>query len=112
MLKRASISTHIQKSVRASTLQRGSRGGKEKQKEQKKEVGELKRRLNRCARRPCCVGFICVLVYLVGGGAATVAAAVAAAAAVAHRPWSRQSRCRFLRCPPDAAAVQCFCRSV
>lgn len=41
---------------------------------------------------------------------ATVAAA-AAAAAVGHRPWLRRSRCHFLRCPPDAAAVQCFCRS-
>lgn len=50
-------------------------------------------------RRPCCVGFICVLVYLAGGGAATVAAA-AAAAAVGRRPWLRHSRCR-----PAAAAA-------
>lgn len=33
------------------------------------------------ARRPCCVGFICVLVYLVGG-----VAAAAAVTAVGHRP--------------------------
>lgn len=62
------------------------------------------------ARRPCCVGFICVLVYLVGGVAA--AAAAAAATAVGHRPLLWQRLCRFPRRRPDAVAVLRFCWSV
>lgn len=58
------------------------------------------------ARKPCCVGFICVSVYLVGGVA--VAAAVTA---VGHRPllWQRlrHFQCRCL----DGDAVQRFCWS-
>lgn len=52
------------------------------------------------------MGFICVLVYLVGGAAAT------AATAVGHRPLLRQCLCRFLRRCPDGVAVQRFCWSV
>ncbi len=62
-------------------------------------------------RRPCCVGFICVLVYLVGGVAAAAAAA-AAATAVGHRLLLWQHLCHFLCRCPDGVAVQRFCRSV
>lgn len=59
------------------------------------------------ARKPCCVGFICVLVYLVGG-----VVAAAAVTAVGLRPllWQRL-RCSHCRCP-DGVAVRHFCRSV
>lgn len=50
------------------------------------------------ARKPCCVGFICVLVYLVGG--AVVAAEVTAEG---HHLWLCHFRCR---CPDGA--VWCF----
>lgn len=60
------------------------------------------------ARRPCCVGFICVLVYLVGG----VAAAAAAVTAVGHRPLLWQCLRHFQCCCPDGAAVRHFCWSV
>lgn len=65
------------------------------------------------ARRPCCVGFICVLVYLVGGvEAVAAAAAVADATAVGHCPllWQhlRHFHCRY----PDGVALWCFCWSV
>lgn len=58
-------------------------------------------------RRPCCVGSICVLVYLVGG--VVVAAAVTV---VGLRPvLQQQIRC-FQCCCPDGAALQHFCWSV
>lgn len=54
------------------------------------------------------MGFICVLVYLVGG----VAAAAAAVTAVGRRPvlWQRLGRFQCRR--PDGVAVQRFCWSV
>lgn len=57
------------------------------------------------AGRPCCVGFICVLVYLVGG-------VVAAVSAVGLHPllWQRL-RCLRRGCP-DGGGVQRFCQSV
>lgn len=59
-------------------------------------------------RRPCCVGSICVLVYLVEG----VVAAAAAVTAVGLRPvLSQQIRC-LQCCCPDGAASQRFCWSV
>lgn len=61
-------------------------------------------------RRPCCGGFICVLVYLAGGGAATVAAA--AAAAVGRRPWLRHSHCRPAAAAAAAAVHRFWQRSV
>lgn len=59
------------------------------------------------ARRPCCVGFICVLVYLVGGVAA---AAAVAAARQWLLLWQRLHRFQC-RCP-DGGAAWHFCRSV
>lgn len=59
------------------------------------------------ARKPCCVGFICVLVYLVGG--VVVAVAVTA---VGHRPLLFLCLCHFhCRCP-EGVAVWCFWWSV
>lgn len=59
------------------------------------------------ARRPCCVGFICVLVYLVGG-----VVAAAAVTAVGHRPLLRQRLLCFHWGFPDGAVVLRFCWSV
>lgn len=56
------------------------------------------------AGRPCCVGFIYVLVYLVGG-------VVAAVSAVGLRPLLWQHlRCSHCCCP-DGGGVQRFCQS-
>lgn len=61
-------------------------------------------------RRPCCVGFICVLVYLAGGVAA---AGAAVAAAAGHRPPLRQRLGRFqCRRPDGVVGVLRFCWSV
>lgn len=54
------------------------------------------------------MGFICVLVYLVGG----VAAAAAAVTAVGHRPLLRQRLRCFPRRRPDGVAARHFCWSV
>lgn len=53
------------------------------------------------------MGFICVLVYLVGG-----VAAAAAVAAEGHRPLLWQRLHHFQCCCPDGVAVRRFCWSV
>lgn len=86
---------------------RGRKGKPRKEKETERRKKTQQKVEQMSARRPCCVGFICVLVYLVGGVAAT-----AAVTAVGHRPLLWQRPCHFLCRCPDGVAVQRFCWSV
>lgn len=107
------MSTHRREAVRVRThcdYNGGPEGGngRGKPKVEKETEGTQQKIKQMSAWRPCCVGFICVLVYLVGGAAATAADATA----VGHRLLLWQSLCHFLRRRPDGVAVQRFCWSV